>query len=82
MLNKNISIVKYKEMLEKQLEEENKQYLKKLNYILNDVRTYSTSRIVNICSLLYDYENLTEDEIKIYIDILYNSLNKRTKRRE
>lgn len=81
MLNKNISIVKYKEMYAKQLEEEYNQYLDKLEFIVNDVRTYSTSRVVDMCNLLYDFEDLTEDEIKKRVDKLYNSLN-RTKRRK
>lgn len=82
MLNKNISIVKYKEMYAKQLEEEYNQYLDKLEFIVNDVKTYSTKRVVDMCNLLYDFEDLTEDEIKKRVDKLYNSLNKSTKRRK
>lgn len=80
MLNKNISIVKYKEMLEKQLEEENKRYLDKLTFIVNNLKTYTTSRVVDMFKL-WDYDNLTEEEIKKIIDKLYNSFSTKNRRK-
>ena len=79
MLKDRISIVKMKEIYSKQLEEENNQYLEKLNFIINNPKTYFTSRVVDMCKL-WDYEDLTDIEIKKLIDKLYNSFN--TKRRK
>lgn len=80
MLNKNISVVKYKEMLEKQLEEENKKYLDKLTFIVNNPKTYTTSRVVDMFKL-WDYDNLTDEEIKKIIDKLYNSFSTKNRRK-
>lgn len=79
MLKDRISIVKMKEIYSKQLEEENNEYLRKLEYIVNNPKTYFTSRVVDMCKL-WDYEDLTDIEIKKLIDKLYNSFN--TKRRK
>ena len=79
MLNKNISIVKYKQILAEQQRKETEEYIDKLNTILNNPATYFTNRVTDIVKL-YDYiDDNNEKRIKRTIDRLYTSLN--TKRR-
>lgn len=90
MLKDRISIVKMKEIYSKQLEEENNEYLRKLEYIVgyssNPKNWKNTRKTIDIFNFINEIQGvygneLTDKQIKSKIDKMYSSLNK-TKRRK
>lgn len=84
MLNKNVSVIRYKEDLAKKEEKTNKEALEKLAFILDDKRTFSTNRVVDLFLLINNMENLTDKQIKKSINYIYSSLKSKggTKKHE
>lgn len=90
MLKERLSIIEMKKIYCKKLEEENNEYLSKLEYIVNygsnPKKWKNTSKVIDIFNFLNEIQGvygneLTDTQIKNKIDKMYNSLNK-TKRRK
>lgn len=90
MLKDRISIIEMKKIYSKQLEEENNEYLSKLEFIVaygsNPKKWRNTRKVIDIFNFLNEiqgvYDNeLTDKQIKNKIDKMYNSLVTKKRRK-
>lgn len=90
MLKDRISIIEMKKIYSKQLEEENNEYLSKLEFIVaygsNPKKWRNTRKVIDIFNFLNEIQGvygneLTDKQIKNKIDKMYNSLVTKKRRK-